>query len=167
MPTNLLKKYPELLEIGHLNEGQRRRSLRGVFDKDITNNPVFKFQGKQIRPTTAEGEEPLDLLFRHLTTVVVDQATKKREFEMGRSLRLHWVKHHIEEKKQNRMRVFSVQESQGNRTYIHDMDERYVIVLEPLRNVNEYYLLTAYHLEGRNHRKMENKYRRRRLPDVL
>lgn len=38
---------------------------------------------------------------------------------------------------------FSVQEPEGVRTYIYDKTERYVIVLEPLRKVNAYYLLTA------------------------
>ena len=61
------------------------------------------------------------------------------------------------------MKVFSVQEPQGIRTYIYDMDEHYVIILEPLRNKDEYYLLTAYHMEGKDvaRNKMDKKYMRR------
>jgi hypothetical protein len=66
------------------------------------------------------------------------------------------------------MFVFSVAEPDGNRTYIYDKDEFYVIVLEPMRKKNEYYLLTAYYLDGKDkvRDKMLKKYRRR-LPDVL
>ena len=67
------------------------------------------------------------------------------------------------------MLYFSVAEPRSTRTYIYDIDERYVIVLEPQRNGSSYYLLTAYHLEGKDaaRDKIMNKYRRRRLPNIL
>ena len=67
------------------------------------------------------------------------------------------------------MLYFSVAESRVNRTYIYDIDEKYVIVLEPRRNGTAYYLLTAYHLEGKDaaRNKIMNKYNRRRLPNLL
>ena len=73
------------------------------------------------------------------------------------------IKFHIEESKQDNVKVFSVQEPDGIRTYIYDVDEQYVIVLEPLRNRDEYYMLTAYHLEGKDmaRKKMDKKYKRR------
>ncbi|MCB9359750.1 MAG: hypothetical protein H6587_10975 [Flavobacteriales bacterium] len=166
MATNLLRKYPELLQIGHLSTAARTVSLKGVFDRDIRNNSFFKFRKKQINPTTKDGEIPMDTLFYHLTTVVTDEKTKKREFDMDRSVRLHWIKYHVEEKKKDQMLVFSCKEPQGVRTYIYDKAEKYVIILEPYRNKDEYYLLTAYHLTGRNNKKIENKYKRK-LNDVL
>jgi len=59
---------------------------------------------------------------------------------MVRSIRLHWIRHHIEEKKSDNMLVFSVTEPKvaTARTYIYDKDEKYLIVLEPMRNRNEY-----------------------------
>ena len=51
MAFNLAKKYPELLEIMHYNEFERKKSLRAIFDRDITDNDSFKFNDKQIRPT--------------------------------------------------------------------------------------------------------------------
>ena len=60
MPTNLLRQYPELLEIAHLSPSARKISLRGVFDKDISNNTFFKFRKKQINPTSKDGEIPVD-----------------------------------------------------------------------------------------------------------
>ena len=61
------------------------------------------------------------------------------------------------------MFVFSVQEREGVRTYIYDKDEQYVIVLEPMRKKDEYYLLTAYYLTGKDKArdKMQKKYERR------
>lgn len=61
------------------------------------------------------------------------------------------------------MLSFSVQEPEGIRTYIYDVDENYVIVLEPLRNRDEYYLLTAYYISGKDAKrdKMLKKYKRR------
>ncbi len=56
MPFNLLKKYPELLEIIHLWETQRIASLKSVFDRDIQNNLNFKFRQKHLRPILMDGE---------------------------------------------------------------------------------------------------------------
>lgn len=55
MPTNLLKVYNELLDLASLPEAQRTKSLRGVFDRDFTNNPNMAFRTKKVKPTPAEG----------------------------------------------------------------------------------------------------------------
>lgn len=166
MPFNLLKKYNELLEFDALNDIQKTSSLKGVFNRDVV--PGLNFKSKIVKPTTADGEDTMERLFRHLTTVVTDKTTNKREFDKGRSVRLHWLKYHIDESKKTDMYVFSVNEPEGNRTYIYDKTEKYVIILEPLRKKDEYYLLTAYHLEGKDaaRDKIMRKYRRR-LPDLL
>jgi hypothetical protein len=110
----------------------------------------------------------MDTLFRHLTTEMVDKVTRERDFELDRSMRLHWVRYHLDQKKQDNMLLFSVQEREGVRTYYYDKDENYVIVLEPRRDGESYYLLTAYHIRGKDaqRNKMEKKYKRR-LPEVL
>ncbi|WP_299047638.1 hypothetical protein [uncultured Polaribacter sp.] len=168
MPFNQLKRYNDLLDITGMSPHNRNISLRGVFDRDITNNTNFKFRTKQITPTPLDGEITMDTLFRHLTTVMVNKKTRAREYDVHRSQRLHWVKYHIEEKKKDNMLVYSVKEPDGNRTYVYDKDEKYVIVLEPLRNKNEYYLLSAYYVRGKDAKrnKFEKKYKRR-LPEVL
>ena len=163
MPLNLLKKYNDLLDIGAYNEFHRKESLQAIFDRDIAQNNNFKFNQKRIQPTPLDDEIKMSTLFTHLTTVITDYNTKQREFDIHRSVRLHWVKHHIDVKKHGDMLYFSVQEPQGNRTYIYDKAEKYVIVLEPLRKVDEYYLLTAYKLTGKDSKrnKILKKYRRR------
>lgn len=164
MPLNLLKIYNQLLDLSVYNtDSQRIASLKGIFQRDIVDNTNFAFKNKKINPTPADGEDTMERLFRHLTTKITDKTTKKREFDMSRSVRLHWIKYHIEEKKKNNMLVFSVHEKEGVRTYIYDIDESYVIVMEPMRNKDEYYLLTAYHLEGKDKArdKMKRKYERR------
>jgi hypothetical protein len=168
MPLNLLKTYNQLLDIASLNEFQRKKSLKGVFDRDITHNPNFSFQTKRINPTPADGQDSMERLFTHLTTVVVDKSISKREFDLARSVRLHWIKHHVEERKKDNMLIFSVKEPSGTRTYIYDIEEKYVIVLEPMRKKNEYYLLSAYYVEGKDaaRNKMMKKYNRR-LPNML
>lgn len=157
MPTNLLKKYPDLLEIMHLSEGDRAGSLRSVFNRDIEENPGLNFRTKKIRPI--KGEEPaMDLLFKHLTTEEIQEVDAngkeypKRIFEKDRSQRLHWVRFHLEESKKERVEVFSVEERDQKkrqdivRTYIFDEDQNYVIVLDPQRSNRDYYLVTAYYL---------------------
>lgn len=110
MPTNLLKKYPELLEIMHLSEHQRTESLRRVFNRDIQNNSGFKFQSKQIRPIFIDGEVSMGNLFNHLTREEIVVAKPdgttfiKRIFEKDRSMRLHWIKFHIDECKKNKLK---------------------------------------------------------------
>ena len=88
---------------------------------------------------------------------------------MHRSKRLHWILFHIEEQKSDVLEVFSVEERYQNRwvikTYILDKIQRYVIILEPYRRAPDYYLITAYHLEDRNFKKMMQKMKRR-LPQV-
>ena len=168
MPLNLLKRYNQLLELGAFNDHQRKQSLLGIFNRDFTNNPNLRFLQKQVTPTPADGEIKMDTLFTHLTTVIVDQATRKREFELQRSLRLHWVRFHIDGKKPDNMMIFSVKEPEGFRTYIYDKDEKYVVVLEPLRDRTSYYLLTAYYVTGKDAKrnKFEKKYKRK-LNEVL
>lgn len=163
MSTNLIKEYNQLLELNSLNEHQRMSSLKGVFKRDFVSNSDFSFRKKKLNPTPAEGEDTMERFFRHLTTVITDKATRKREYDPSRSVRLHWVRYHLEERKKDNMSVFTVEEPEGKRTYIWDKDEDYIIVLEPLRNKDEYYLLTAYYMEGKDkaRNKMAKKWRRR------
>ena len=168
MPFNQTKIYNELLDILSLNEAQRTKSLRLIFERDfVDKSPVF--QKKEIYPTPqANGEIPMDTLFRHLTTEMQDTQTRHRVFEKDRSMRLHWVRFHLDEKKRENMLLFSVKEPEGNRTYYYDKDEKYVIVLEPMRNGEAYYLLTAYYIKGNDAQrdKMIKKYKRR-LKEIL
>jgi hypothetical protein len=165
MPFNLLKIYNELLDFNSLNEFDRKKSLYNVFLRDFVNSQNLMFQSKKVNPTPAEGIDTMERLFSHLTTVVVDKKTKKREFEMNRSLRLHWLKYHLDLNKNENILVFTVEEYNGKRTYIYDIDEFYVVVLEPMRNNDEYYLLTAFYLEGKDKArdKIFKKYKKRLL----
>ncbi len=163
MPLNLLKTYNDLLELGMFSEHQRLQSLQRIFERDFITNPNLRFKAKPIQPTPKNGEIPMTTLFKHLTTVIIDPNTRERVFEMERSIRLHWVRFHMEERKVNDVLQFSVLEPEGIRTYIYDVTEMYVIVLEPLKKINEYYLLTAYHLKGKDAKrnKILQKYKRR------
>ena len=168
MPFNQTKIYNELLDLVALNERQRISSLRLIFERDFVNKSP-KFQNKDVYPTSQnDGEIPMDTLFRHLTTEMTDKSTRKREFEIDRSRRLHWVRFHLDNKKKDNMLLFSVKEPEGYRTYFYDKDEKYVLVLEPMRNGNAYYLLTAYYIKGKDAQrdKMMKKYKRR-LADIL
>ncbi len=170
MPLNLLKKYPELLEFNQFGVDKRKESLIGVFKRDIADNKSFSFRGKQVRPTKKEGESSMLTLFNHLTTRSdEDEKGKKlrsRSFEMNRSVRLHWVKHHIYELKKDDVFVFSYKDRVDRRdvirTYIYDDIEKYVIVLEPQRSGTDYYLLMAYYLdENYGVKQMRKKYKNR------
>lgn len=164
MPLNLLKVYNQLLDIVALDEQNRTTSLLGIFNRDICENVNFCFRNKPILPTPREnGKIEMENLFNHLTRKMVDKVSRSREFDLDRSVRLHWIRFHVEEKKQDNMFCFSVKEPNGIRTYIYDKDEKYVIVLEPLRDKTAYYLLTAYHLIGKDaaRDKMLKKYENR------
>jgi hypothetical protein len=178
MPFNLLKKYPELLEILHLNENQRKESLLRIFKRDIEDNPNFKFRGKQIYPIKSDGEADLGRQFTHLTCEEVqeeDESGKllspKRVFEKDRSQRLHWINHHIKEISSENVEVFSVIERNRRKrcditkTYIYDRKEKYVIVLECQRK-SSYYLLTAYYLNKEYAEKGIKKKMKKQLPTV-
>lgn len=170
MPFNLTKKYNDLLDLLGMSEYERTKSLRAIFNRDIQDNPHFTFNGKSIYPTPKEdGIIAMETLFNHLTRKETDKEVHHREFDMKRSQRLHWIRHHVEQRKEDRMLYFSVCEPRGKRTYIYDMDEYYVVVLEPRRDNSSYYLLTAYHLEGKDRArdKIMKKYKRGRLSELL
>ena len=153
---NILKKYPELLDLVNLDEHEKNQDLQRIFKRDIEDNSSFAFRSRFIYPIKADGEADMGRLFKHLTCeeiTVEDENGKKypkRVFEMNRSERLHWINHHIKEKTPENLDVFTVEEKDSKkrkvkRTYVYDKVEEYVIVLEQQRT-NAFYLLTAYHL---------------------
>ncbi|MDO4782127.1 MAG: hypothetical protein Q4A09_02785 [Capnocytophaga felis] len=167
MPLNLIKKYNALLELNGLNEKERKQSLRNIFSRDFEEKTVV-FKGKNVTPTPVDdGKIAMETLFHHLITKVENEELKNRVFDKDRAERLHWIRYHLELKKEGVL-VFSTQEKQQKRTYIYDQDEQYVIVLEPFKNGKSYYLLTAYKLKGKDSKrdKIMKKYKRK-LPDLL
>lgn len=176
MAINLLKRYNEHLELLHFNEAQRTVSLRGIFDRDIAENERFQFRTKIIRPLKREGIIDVESLFSHLTMKskeIKDENGKviksRSEFDLHRSKRLHWIWYHIQEKKID-VKIFSTKERKEGkdvlRTYIFDEKENYVIVLEPQRSNQDYYLLSAYYLNEDWAKKNMRKKRKKRLPEL-
>jgi hypothetical protein len=174
MDFNLLKKYPDLLDLAYLTVVQRNESLKNIFRKDIEDNLAFIFRTKCIRPLKKEGQVPMEVLFRHLITKDdKDEKGRKlcsRSFEMARSQRLHWVKFHIEELKKTNVDIFSYLDRVNGksiiRTYIYDMEQDYIVILEPQRSGKDYYLLTAYYLNEPGGKKQIINKQKKKLPDV-
>ena len=81
MPFNKLKKYPELLDLSSLDERARKASLKGIFDRDITDNDNFCFRGKRIYPIKTDGIIDLERELLHLTTEEIE------DYEQGRLYR--------------------------------------------------------------------------------
>ena len=176
MPLNLIKKYPELLDISSLNDRDRIISLKGIFKRDIENNEEFCFRTKTIRPIAKEdGKASMETLFHHLTTRTnVNEKgveLKTRSFDIHRSQRLHWIKFHTEEQKQDKVFIFSCKERiKGRdrlRTYIYDIKQSYVIILEPQRSERDYYLLTAYYINEKSEKNNIEKKEKRKLSEVI
>lgn len=181
MPLNKLKKYPDLLILNSLDEKSRTQSLRGIFDRDITNNENFSFNGKRIYPIKSDGKLDVDREFMHLTTEEIEETdengkvTKHRVYDGFRSERLHWIRPHVEQQiKDSNIIVFSVKERNVRkridvyRTYIYNKTQKYVIVLEPqTRNGNAYYLLTAYYLNKKYGVKQIEKKLKAKLDEIL
>lgn len=94
---NIIKKYPELLELAYLSEREREHDLHAIFKRDIEDNCQFSFRGWRIYPIKTDGEIDMARLFKHLTCEEImveneDGTTyPKRVFEMARSQRLHWI----------------------------------------------------------------------------
>lgn len=179
MPTNLLKEYPQLLEILHLPSDQKKESLLKIFKRDIEDNEDFKFRGVQIYPIKTDGEVDMAREFMHLTTEEVEEIdedsrkqVKKRVFDIHRSQRLHWINHHIHERIPENIDIFSIVERDTNKrqnitkTYIYDKVEKYLIVLECQRK-GGYFLLTAYYLNRPYAEKQLKKKMRNRLDTVI
>lgn len=154
MPFNLMKRYPQLLELAGMSEKERIKSLRLVFDRDITDNNQFSFRTKRIYPIKTNGKIDMDREFLHLTTNedLGENGIMHRIYDCFRSERLHWIRTHIEEKTGDNIVIFSIEERNQKkrvdetRVYIYNKGQKYVVVLEPLRNSMAYFLLTAYYL---------------------
>lgn len=170
---NVLKKYPELLDIMCLSERERQHDLLAIFKRDIEDNPSFAFRSWRIYPIKAQGEADMGRLFKHLTCeeIVAKDADgteyPKRIFEPARSQRLHWINHHIQERSPQNLDVFTTEERDARKrkvkkTYIYDKKEEYVIVLEQQRSC-AFYLLTAYHLNKEYGKKALMKKMKRRI----
>mgnify|MGYP003098537289 CR=1 FL=1 len=136
MPLNLIKTYNSLLELDAFDEEERNASLMGIFKRDFVDSGNYFRQKKE------------------------DRLHRERIYDRNRAVRLHWIKYHLEERQPEHLQVFSVKDKVAIRTYLYDVQESYVIVLEP-RGDNRYYLLTAYYLLGRNRYKIEHKLKRR------
>lgn len=174
---NIIKKYPELLELAYLSEREREHDLHAIFKRDIEDNCQFSFRGWRIYPIKTDGEIGMARLFKHLTCEEImveneDGTTyPKRVFEMARSQRLHWINHHVRELTPDNLDVFTIEERDGKKrkvkkTYIYDKVEKYVIVLEQQRS-NGFYLLTAYHLNKEYGLKALEKKMKKRLQTPL
>lgn len=174
---NLTKKYPELLDLAHYpNETQRNKVLIAIYERDIEDNPSFKFREKRIYPIKDDGAVEMARELMHLTCKEVEEdGVKHRVFDINRSRRLHWIKPHIDETTgEADIEVFSVVErDQKNRkdiarTYIYNKPQKYVIVLEPqVRSGNAYYLLTAYYLDEDYGEKQLKKKMKKCLKELL
>lgn len=70
---NLLKKYPELLDLAHYpNETQRNEVLKAIYERDIEDNPSFKFREKCIYPIKDDGSVEMTRELMHLTCKEVE-----------------------------------------------------------------------------------------------
>ncbi|MDD7915485.1 hypothetical protein [Polaribacter ponticola] len=179
MPHNQIKKYPDLLEIMHYSEFQRKKSLRAIFDRDITDNDKFIFNKKIIRPTKIDGEIDLGTVFNHLISEDYfekdenGKTVKSRVFEKDRAHRLHWLKPHIEVKIKDTVFHFSVMERDPKkrkdvpRTYLLNTTQKYVVVLEPQNSGLDYYLITAYYLNKKYGLKQMKKKMKNKLAKLL
>lgn len=61
---NILKIYPELLDIVGLSEKERHHDLQIIFKRDIEDNHEFAFRSWRIYPIKAQGEADMGRLFR-------------------------------------------------------------------------------------------------------
>lgn len=174
---NIIKKYPELLDLIGISDSERHYDLLTIFRRDIEDNEDFAFRKRRIYPLKVQGEADMGRLFKHLTCEEVwmedENGSKypKRVFEMARSQRLHWILHHIKERTPVNLDVFTIEERDAKKrkvkkTYIYDKVEEYVIVLEHQRS-DAFYLLTAYYLNKEYGKKALMKKMKRRLPNVI
>lgn len=178
MAINYIKKYNALLELNHLNERDRLISLKAIFDRDIADNQDFTFNSKIIRPLKKEDKIDVESLFKHLTYKTEEETDNKGKviqtrdfFDFERSKRLHWILPHIESKIPDVINVFSAIRMRGQdviRTYIHNTQEDYIVILEPQRSGQDYYFITAYYLEKKygGLKMIANKFKNK-LDDVL
>lgn len=89
---------------------------------------------------------------------------------MARSIRLHWIKHHLCECSPGAIEVFSFEDRVAGRdrirTYVYNPANEYVIILEPQRSKTDYYILTAYYLNEAGGLKQIKSKLKNKLPEL-
>ena len=170
MTLNLIKRYSNLLEIQSLDYQQRDISLKRIFKRDIEDNTNFKYAGKPIYPVKKQGYPTMETLFNHLITKG-DEGSKinSRSFDMHRSQRLHWIKHHINNS--SSINIFNhtdrIRGKDAIRTYLFDEEQKYIIILEPrTEGIDLYYLITAYYLDQKYGEDQIKKKMKNKLPNI-
>lgn len=171
MTFNLIKRYPQLLELSqYTSDRQRNEALLRIYKRDIEDY-VLMFRGKRIYPIKdVDGETEMSRQFTHLTCKRIEltdengRKYKKSEFDAHRSKRLHWIKPHTEEKTgEEEVVIFSVNRT-NPKTIIYNRKEKYVVVLLPQKRsgYNAYYMETAYYLDEKDGvKRIENQYRKK------
>ena len=153
MPFNLLKKYPEATGNPAFGETRAQRlHYIGCIAGTSKTTKRSSFREKRVYPIKSDGEIDMQREFMHLTTTDDKgsgrRCDEKRVFEPDRFPRLHWIRHHIEERTSHVLEIFSCEERdmkhQKNiyRTYVYDMAGMW----SSSNHSNGYYLLTAYYL---------------------
>ena len=64
---NILKVYPELLDIICLSERDRHHDLQAIFKRDIEDNSGFAFRSWRSYPIKAQGEADKGRMIKHMT----------------------------------------------------------------------------------------------------
>lgn len=165
MSRNQAKTYNQLLELYNPLPMDNLRSIKMVFSRDFLNPFNIKLRGYNVKPTYSDNQDTLERVFTHLTTVITDQKTRRREFDVLRAVRLHWIKHHLEEKLPEVLKIFTVIDE--NRFYVLDLAEKYVVVLEGHVKTKDFFLLTAYYLEDSRFRNLMTKYEKRGRDGII
>ncbi len=172
MAINIIKRYSDFLELNHYSSSQKTASLKTIFDRDIGDNVNFKFKNKIIRPLKKEDVIDVESLFKHLTHRTDRTKDKKGKviisrsiFDVERSKRLHWISPHLKGKITDEVKIFSsnnrIRGKNVIRTYIYNVTQDYVIILQPQRSKLDYYFITAYYLEKKygGPKMINNKYK--------
>ncbi len=163
-PTNLNKEFDEFLDIIGKSPDDAMASLRLIFNRDMINFPCKEFNGRVMVYT----RDPLDAE-RQLNHLVKKKINGERKYiDNERAKRLHWVKYFLENAlKRNKYWVFSYKHpKEGIRTYIYHKNLKFIVILEPNIDKNEYYLITAYYVLGTGIEDIKDLYAQK-LPNII
>lgn len=166
---SLQPHFPDLFDE---NDEQKLDELHSIFTNHFFSRPIT-CMGKSLQvkryPYTNCRKDDLPQHFErfyekfvHIVTRKPDKNGKnsKREFDIERANRIHWIKPILENCDDARITSFRSKESNGSiRNYFWYKAKKFMVILEEI--VPNYVLITGYCVDDKNHSYYQRKYTNR------
>ena len=138
-------------------EEDRIEFLYSIFRNDFIINRCFLADKIYIDPKSHQKKDSKERVFWHIITKT-NPKTKKREFDINRASRIHWIKKIILNCFDKEIKLFYHYESKQKviRLYLWAYRQDFIVIIQKLGDTSSY-LVTSFYIEKHYNRKIYQK----------